>query len=212
VDVPSGKGPRIPATADTERRLEYEELQKASFDRDVGTFIVALEPIFKAAEAFPGIVTFELQFGLALIPLMPKTRNTNMISSTEWSEIFQPRNGTPTPTTKFVNRLTACGSEIDHIIDLRKSKAEGKSRMFEEEYSEYNICYEFHCRFNTDELLLIVIDEQGGFSIQNPKSPLGAVNIHSPHRVWDARAIIESATQYRPGFRPELDELAGQPR
>jgi hypothetical protein len=96
---------------------------------------VALKPIFKAAEAFPGIVTFELQFGLALIPLMPRTRNTSMISSTEWSEIFQPRNGTPKPTTKFVNRLTACGSEIDHIIDLRKPKAQGKSRIFEEEYA-----------------------------------------------------------------------------
>ncbi|KAL4765093.1 uncharacterized protein BDW70DRAFT_169479 [Aspergillus foveolatus] len=152
VDVPSGKGPKTPVAADTERRLDF------------GIFIVALKPIFKAAEAFPGIATFEIQFGLALIPLMPKTRNTNMISSTEWSEIFQPRNGTPTPTTKFVNRLTACGSEIDHIIDLRKSKAEGKSRMFEEEYSEYNICYEFHCRSNTEELLLI-----------NQKLSLGAV-------------------------------------
>ncbi|KAL4814133.1 hypothetical protein BDW67DRAFT_192363 [Aspergillus spinulosporus] len=211
VGVLSGKGPRIPATAGTEstdRRLQHEKLQKESFDRDVGSIIVALKPIFKAAEAFPGIVTFELQFGLALIPLMPKTRNTNMISSAEWSEIFQPRNGMPTPTTKFVNRLTACGSEIDHIIDLRKSKAEGKSRMFEEEYSEYNICYEFHCRLNTDELLLIIIDEQGGFSIQNPKSSLGAVNIHFPHRVWDARAIIESAIHYRPGSLPEQDELA----
>ncbi|KAL4752140.1 hypothetical protein BDW72DRAFT_212228 [Aspergillus terricola var. indicus] len=207
LDVPSGKGTRIPA-ADTQRRLGYEKLHKASCDRDIGSLFVALRPIFKAAEAFPGIVTFELQFGLALIPLMPKTRNTNMISSTEWSEIFQPRNGMPTPTTKFVNRLTACGSEIDHIIDLRKSKAEKKSRMFEEEYSEYNICYEFHCRPNTDELLLIVIDEQGGFSIQNPKSSLGAINIHFPHRVWDARANIESATRYRPGSRPELDELA----
>ncbi|KAL4744175.1 hypothetical protein BDV11DRAFT_165860 [Aspergillus similis] len=208
LDVPSGKGPKIPATADTERRLEYEKLQKASFDRDIGSLFVALEPIFKAAEAFPGFVTFELQFGLALIPLMPKTRNTNMIYSTEWSEVFQLRNGMPTPTTKFVNRLTACGSEIDHIIDLRNSKAGGKPRMFEKKYSEYNICYEFHCRPNTDELLLIIIDEEGGFSIQNPKSSLGAVNIHFPHRIWDARAVIESATQYRPGSRPGLDELA----
>jgi hypothetical protein len=28
VDIPSGKGPRIPATADTKSRLEYEELQR----------------------------------------------------------------------------------------------------------------------------------------------------------------------------------------
>ncbi|KAL3438731.1 hypothetical protein BDV09DRAFT_159534 [Aspergillus tetrazonus] len=110
------------------------------------------------------------------------------------------------PSSLTGSRL--CGSEIDYIIDLRKPKAQGKSRMFEEEYSEYDICYEFHCRSNTDELLLIVIDEQGGFSIQNPKSSLGAVNIHFPHRVWDARAVIESATQYRPGSRPEPDELA----
>ncbi|KAL5001654.1 hypothetical protein BDV10DRAFT_182220 [Aspergillus recurvatus] len=204
-DGTSGKGPM---TLTAERKQNSEKLQKASVDEDYEHLFVALKPILEAAETFPGVVTFELQFGLALIPRMPKTRNTSLISSTEWAEIFQPRNGMPAPTTKFVNRLTACGSEIDHIVDLRTSKAEGKSRMFEEEYSDYNIRYEFHCRSSTDELLLIVIDEQGGFSIQRPKSYLGAVNIHFPQRIWDARAIVESATRYRPGSRPDLEELA----
>ncbi|KAL4989805.1 hypothetical protein BDW68DRAFT_186135 [Aspergillus falconensis] len=205
LDASSGKDQNTPATG---RKRKSEKLQKASIDEDFRGLSVALKPVLEAAEAFPGIVTFELQFGVTLIPRMPKTRNTSLISSTEWSEIFQPRNGMPAPTTKFVNRLTACGSEIDHIVDLRKSKAEGKSRMFEEEYSEYNIRYEFHCRLSADELLLIVIDEQGGFSIQHPKSSLGAVNMHFPQSIWDARAIVESATQYRPSSRPDIEELA----
>ncbi|KAL6230405.1 hypothetical protein BDW75DRAFT_248736 [Aspergillus navahoensis] len=204
LNISSERGSMTPKT---EGKRKSEKKQNASVDEDFGRLFVALTPILKAAEAFPGIVTFELQFGLVLIPKMPKTRNTSLISSTEWSEIFQPRNGMPAPTTKFVNRLTACGSEIDHIVNLRTSKAEGKSRIFEEEYSEYNIRYEFHCRTSTDELLLIIIDEQGGFSIQHPKSSLGAVNIHFPQRIWDARTIVESAIQYRPGSRPDLEDL-----
>ncbi|KAL4977709.1 hypothetical protein BDW66DRAFT_149739 [Aspergillus desertorum] len=111
----------------------------ASVDEDFERVLVALKPIFEAAEAFPGVVTFELQSGLALIPLMPKTRHTNLISSTEWSDIFKPCDGMPAPTTKFINRLTACGSEIDHFVDLRTSEAEGKSPMYDEEYNDSNI-------------------------------------------------------------------------
>ncbi|KAL4902631.1 hypothetical protein BDW74DRAFT_158205 [Aspergillus multicolor] len=191
-----------------ENKVNTEKIRKQSINEDTERSLTALKPILEAAEALPGTVIFEIQFGLVLIPLMPRTRNADLMSPTEWSEIFRPKNGVSAPSTKFVNKLTACGSEIDHIVDLGTSKAEGKSQMFEQPYDEYNVRYEFHCRPSADELLIIVIDEQGGFSVEKPKEILGAVNLHCPKSVWDARAVIKAATQYQPISHADVEECA----
>ncbi|KAL4786645.1 hypothetical protein BJX76DRAFT_355002 [Aspergillus varians] len=204
----SGGNSRILSTAERDQKTKPQKKQGASVGEDIRRLFAELEPTLEAAEAFPGILTFEIQFGLVIIPLMPKTCNDNLISPTEWSKIFQPRSGMIAPTTKFISRLTACGSEVDHIVDLKTSKAEGKFRMFDQEYTEYKINYEFHCRTKANELLIIAIDEQGGYTIQNPKSVLGAVNMHFPRKIWDARAAIGCAAQYRPGSHPDLEEVA----
>ncbi|KAL4925480.1 uncharacterized protein BDV17DRAFT_183030 [Aspergillus undulatus] len=177
-------------------------------EEDVRQLFDVMKPTLGAAEAFPGILTFEMQFGLIVVPLLPRTCIDNLMSQAEWSKIFQSRTGAAAPTTKFVNRLTVCGSEIDHIVDLKTSKGQGKSRMFGQEYSEYGISYEFHCRTKADELLLIAFDEQGGYTIQTPKSVLGAVNLHSPGQIWDARAVVGSAALYQSGSHPEFEDVA----
>ncbi|KAL4872294.1 hypothetical protein BDV12DRAFT_153272 [Aspergillus spectabilis] len=171
-------------------------------------FFTSLKPTLAAAESFPGALSLEIQFGLILIPIMPKTCSDKLMSLSEWSKIFQPQSGIKAPSTKFVNRMSVCGAETDHIVDLKTSKAEGKSRMFAEAYDEYNISYEFHCRAKGGELLIIAMDEQGRHTIKKPSSVLGAVNLHCPKQIWDARAVISSAAEYRPGTDSELEEAA----
>ncbi|KAL4803005.1 hypothetical protein BDV18DRAFT_166522 [Aspergillus unguis] len=206
-DSSSQNVPRNPLFAGATPSEKLQK-QKAATDDDTGRLFAAIRPILEAAESFPGVLTLEIQFGLIVVPVLPKTLNLGLMSSNEWSKLLQPRTGATPPSTKFLNRLTTCGSEVDHVVDLKTSKADGKSRMFQETYAEYNVSYDFHCRTRKEEMFVISIDEQGRYTIQCPKSALGAVNMHFPSRIWDARALIEAARQYRPGSRPELEETA----
>ncbi|CEL08388.1 hypothetical protein ASPCAL11539 [Aspergillus calidoustus] len=208
VDKPKPNKPQI-----SEREQEKQRVQKqreeAQFHDDLGRFFAAIKPPLEAAESFPGTITFEIQIGLIFIPDLPKTVSRDkLISPGEWSSILQPQNGVMAPTTKFVNRVTVSGADVDHIIDLRRSKAEGRSRIFEQDYSEYNVSYEFHCTTKMGESLIVVLDEQGKYTVQKPNSMLGAVNIHFPRQIWDARAIIGSITEYRLGTNLEFEEAA----
>ncbi|KKK23914.1 hypothetical protein P175DRAFT_0469446 [Aspergillus ochraceoroseus IBT 24754] len=187
---------------------EIRQQNEASMNEYIKSFSEAIMPILEAAEAFPGTLTIEIQVGLILVPLLPKTCSEGSMSPSEWSRIFQPRNGLAAPTTKFCNRVTAFGSDIDRIVDIKTSRSGEKSRIFEQEYSEYHVSYEYHCRTKSDQLLLIVIDEQGKYSIQNPGAMLGAVNIHFPGQTWDARAVVSGSTEYRSGTNPEFEEAA----
>ncbi|KAL2818127.1 hypothetical protein BJX63DRAFT_85394 [Aspergillus granulosus] len=202
------KNPQKPQFSERGQEKQQAQKQKDTrFLEDIRRFFEAMKPTLEAAESFPGILTFEIQIGLVFIPSLPKTCNTDsLISPTEWSRILQPQNGVIAPTTKFFNRVTVCGSDVDHIIDLKRSKADGKSRIFEQEYTEYNVSYEFHCRTKPGDFLIVVIDEQGKYTIKNPNSMLGAVNLHFPKQIWDARAVVESTTRYHPGMNPELEE------
>lgn len=169
----------------------------------------ALQPALEAAEYFPGPLTFEIQLGLVLIPLLPKTYNNNsLISVSEWTRIFQPRNGIPPPTTNFINRLTTTGSDVDHIIDLKTSKAEDgkKHHLFEQDYTEYNVSYEFHCCTTANQPFMIAIDEQGKHAIRKPAATLGAVNLHFPRHIWDASVTLGGIIEHIPGSDPELEE------
>ncbi|KAL2834719.1 hypothetical protein BJY01DRAFT_80562 [Aspergillus pseudoustus] len=190
-----------------EKQRVQKQQKEARFREDIRRFFAAMKPALEAAESFPGNLTFEIQIGLVFIPSLPKTCNTdNLISPGEWSSILQPQNGVMAPTTKFFNRVTVSGSDVDHIIDLKRSRAEGKFRIFEQEYSGYNISYEFHCRTKTGDLLVVVLDEQGKYLIQNSASVLGAVNLHFPKHIWDARAVLESTTRYHPDMNPEFED------
>ncbi|KAL4957378.1 hypothetical protein BDW69DRAFT_180696 [Aspergillus filifer] len=205
---PSATGLKSAATAEPAPKRHPQQQQYACIDEGVKQVYEAIRPTLEAAEAFPGNLTFELQFGLVITPVLPKSSSDGLMSRAEWSKIFQPPTGAAAPTTKFINRLTVCGPELDHIVDLKTPKAQGKTRMFEQTPCERNVSYELHCRIRTDKLLIIVIDEQGGYTIQNPKSVLGAVNMHFPGQIWDARAMVGSALPYRSGSFPEFEEVA----
>lgn len=197
---PSVKGDSMaPATAETEQKA------KRNIGEDIERVFAAMKPMLEAAEAFPGILVLEVQLGLVLIPFVPKKCGDKLISLNEWSRIFQLQSGLTAPSTKFVNRLTACGAEIDRIVDLKPSKSVGRPRLFQQEYSEYDICYEFHCRTKANELLIIAVDEQGGYTIQTPKSIIGAVNMHFPRKIWDARAVLSVQNRHN---SPEVEEAA----
>ncbi|TQB75488.1 hypothetical protein MPDQ_002781 [Monascus purpureus] len=177
---------------------EQQRLQVGtSMDDYIKHLFEALKPILDAAEYFPGTLTLECQVGLILIPLLPKTyRENTLISTSEWNRIFQPRNGLPPPTTKFINRLTTSGADVDYIVDMKRSKAEGKARLFEQEYTDYSVVYEYHCRTNADQILIITIDETGKFSVRGSTKTLGAVNLHFPRQTWDASIVVSGVMEH----------------
>lgn len=193
-----------PRTVSPETKEEEQHLQQQQ--AEIKNVFEALRPALEAAEYFSGPLTLETQLGLVLIPLLPKTYNQGSITVDEWTRIFQPRNGLPAPTTKFINRLTTAGSDVDHIIDLKTSKAEGKRHMFEQDYTEYNVSYEFHCRTTADQPFIIAIDEQGKHSIRKPTKTLGAVNMHFPTQIWDASMVLSGVIEHVSGTDPELEE------
>ncbi|XHG03342.1 hypothetical protein AWENTII_006653 [Aspergillus wentii] len=196
------------ASAATKQPSKNPQQVKAEMHMNglIKSLFEALKPTLDAAEHFPGGLTLEVQMGLILIPLLPKTYSGGLLSLNEWTKIFQPRNGLPAPTTKFINRLTTSGTDVDHIVDLKTSKAEGKRRLFEQDYTEYSVFYEYHCRTNADQLFVITIDEQGRHSIKKPTTALGAVNLHFPGQTWDASFVVNGITDHVVGSDQELED------
>ncbi|PYI03873.1 hypothetical protein BO78DRAFT_451057 [Aspergillus sclerotiicarbonarius CBS 121057] len=181
---------------------------EGGMNEDIKELYEALKPTLEAAESFPGSVSLEVKIGLLLMPTIPQVCSERVISLNEWIKIFQPQNGLAAPTTKFIERLTTSGADVDHLVNLKASKTEGKRRLFEQEYEAYNVSYEYHCRTKTGQLLVIVIDEQGNHSVRQPISPLGGVNLHFPGQTWDAMVTINRVTEHLPGANPEFEEVA----
>lgn len=188
------------------RRAQLLKTETEAHRKCLKSVFEALGPALDAAEYFTGPLTLEIQLGLILIPLIPKTYDEGLISLEEWTKIFQPPNSLPAPTTKFINRLTTAGSDVDHIVDLKTSKADGKRHLFEQEYTEYNVSYEFHCRNTADKPFTIAVDEQGKHSIRKPATTLGAVNLHFPRQTWDASVVLGGVVEHIVGSDPELEE------
>lgn len=192
------------ANANAEASTEKDEQHLS-----VSAIFEALRPALEAAEYFSGPLSFEVQLGLVLIPLVPKTYNSNsLINVREWTRIFQPRNGIPPPTTKFTNRLTTAGSDVDHIVDLKTSKGPDakKHHLFEQDYTEYNVSYEFHCCTTANQPFTIAIDEQGKHALRKPTTTLGAVNLHFPRHIWDASVTLNGTVEHLPGSDPDLED------
>lgn len=187
------------------QRLQADEMRT---NEDIKHLYGALKQTLEAAEYFPGTLTLSLQFGLLLIPLLPKTFQDQLISLDEWKRIFQPQTGVTPPTTKFINRLTTSGSDVDHIVDLKTSKAEGKRRIFEQEDSEFCVYYEYHCRTKSDKPIIITVNDQGKHTLRHPASALGGANLHFPGQTWDAHLGVSGDFLYRDGSDPEFEEAA----
>ncbi|GKZ73739.1 hypothetical protein AnigIFM50267_010676 [Aspergillus niger] len=195
-----GSGPikeRIATLVSQEQEEQQIEVDR-NLDEDIKRLYESLKPTLEAAETFPGAITLEVQIGLLLIPLLPKSCCEQVITFSDWEKIFKPRTGLAAPTTKFMNRLTTSGADIDHLVDLRTSKAQGKRRLFEQEYDEYNVSYEFHCRTKAGQSLVLVIDEQGGHCLRKPPLSLGGVNLHIPLQIWDANISVNCVTDHGP--------------
>lgn len=191
----SGKGAKGVKKPEAEVRME--ESIKRLFE--------ALQPILDAAQYFPGALTLEMQIGLILTPLLPKTYKGGPISLAEWNKIYQPKNSLSTPSTQFIKRLTSSGADVDYIVDLKASKGNGKRRLFEQEYADYGVVYEYHCRTKNDKLIVVVIDETGNVTVRKSTPVLGAVNLHFPKQTWDASAVVSGVIEQVPGSDKELD-------
>ncbi|RMJ26549.1 hypothetical protein PHISP_02596 [Aspergillus sp. HF37] len=175
-------------------------------NHNIKTLFKALKPNLDAAEYFQGALSLEVQIGLVLVPLRPRTYHGGMISLDEWTNIFRSKQGLLAPTTKFVNRVTTAGSDVDYIVDLQTSKPDLKRRLFEQEYTEYSVSYEYHCRTKADHEFVIAISDRGKHTIRQPTAQLGAVNLHMPKQIWDGRVVVSGTSEHVPGSDPELEE------
>lgn len=185
---------------------EPKASENASMDQTTLAFFEALKPSLEFAEYFQGAVHLEIQIGLILIPHLPRTFKGGIITLDEWAKIFKPQTGVRVPGTAFINAVTTSAIDIDYILDLHTSKHDGSMvRLFEEEYTDYRVVYEIRCRTKTDQIITIVIDETGNFSIKLPATQVGKVNIHFPGSIWDACAVVSGVNQFVPGSDPELD-------
>jgi hypothetical protein len=171
----------------------------------VKSLFAALKPTLDAARSFPGALSLEIQIGLVLLPLMPKTYDGGMISLEEWNKIFQSRNRILAPSTMFIKRLTSSGADINYILDLKTQNGSQMDRLFESEYSEYGVVYEYHCRTRNDQLILIIIDETGNVVVKKRVAVLGAVNVHFPNQIWDASVILRGSIEQQRGANSKLD-------
>ncbi|KAE8417547.1 hypothetical protein BDV36DRAFT_175612 [Aspergillus pseudocaelatus] len=209
--APSGimeaKGTSARHTTQENVQHAQKEQGELSMNESIKQLFEILKPTLEAAEYFPGTLTLEAQIGLALIPVLPKTYKEGLVSLREWTEIMQPRTGVSAPTTKFIDRLTTSGSDVDHIVDLKTSQ-DGKRRFFEHEDSEYSVFYEFHCRSKTDQPIIVEVDERGKYSVKKQTEALGAVNIHFPGSIWDARMIVHGNVAYPIHGYQEFEDAA----
>ncbi|KAB8219165.1 hypothetical protein BDV33DRAFT_204666 [Aspergillus novoparasiticus] len=181
-------------TAQENVRHAQKRQAELSMDESIKQLFEILKPTLEAAEYFPGSLNLEVQMGLALIPVLPKTYKEGLASLREWTEIMQPQTGVSAPTTKFIDRLTTSGSDVDYIVNL--TSQDGKRRFFEHEDNEYSVIYEFHCLYKANQPIIVEVDERGKYSIKKPTEALGAVNIHFPGSVWDARMIVRGNVAY----------------
>ncbi|KAE8346927.1 hypothetical protein BDV24DRAFT_157927 [Aspergillus arachidicola] len=188
------KGTSSRHTAQENVRHAQKRQAELSMDESIKQLFEILKPTLEAAEYFPGSLNLEVQMGLALIPVLPKTYKEGLASLREWTEIMQPQTGVSAPTTKFIDRLTTSGSDVDYIVNL--TSQDGKRRFFEHEDNEYSVIYEFHCLYKTNQPIIVEVDERGKYSIKKPTEALGAVNIHFPGSVWDARMIVRGNVAY----------------
>lgn len=164
-----------------------------------------LKPGLDVAEYFQGSVNLEVQIGIVLIPRLPQSLEGSKITMNEWNKIFQPTTGVRAPTTKFVNRVTSYGSEVDHIVDLKIPRNGSVVRLFEQEYSESHVSYEYHCRTRTKQFFTIIINEDGEYTIEMPPTEIGAVNLHFPKHIWDACVKVNGTNEYASGANPALE-------
>ncbi|RAL09796.1 uncharacterized protein BO97DRAFT_310485, partial [Aspergillus homomorphus CBS 101889] len=183
-------------------------VEDAAFKKQVKNLHDAIIPILDSAACFPGAMNIEMQLGLVLIPLLPMTYSQESMTLDGWTKLFRPPRGLFAPTTKFVTRLTTSGADIDHIVDIRTSKADGKRRLFEQDYTDYGVSYEYHFRTRSNKVYMVAIDENGSHSIREPGKALGGVNFHFPGHTWDARMSVSKATGFACDTNSDIEQIA----
>ncbi|KAL1965815.1 hypothetical protein VTN77DRAFT_5136 [Rasamsonia byssochlamydoides] len=190
---------------DEEASQQIQKVEQAKFEEKIRELFATLKPALDAAQSFPGPVTLEMQVGLILLPSMPKAYKGDIISSEEWNKIFQPGNNVRAPSARFIRRVTSSGADADYILDLKASKRNGGGRLFDEEFSDYGVVYEYHCQTKDGRAIVVIIDEAGNVRIRESNAVLGAVHIHFPLHTWDASAILRGTMEYVRGVDSKLD-------
>ncbi|KAL4890611.1 hypothetical protein BDV59DRAFT_92189 [Aspergillus ambiguus] len=176
---------------------------------DINQFFETIGPVLEVAELFPGILSLEFQVGLLMTPVIPKTHRDKYreyIPLDVWNKIFRPRGGAPAPTTKFLKRMTAIGSDADHIVNLKTSREHGNRHLFEQSYSDYSVTYEFHCLTKAYKPFVVVVEEDGKHFIEKPLTTMGAVNLHFPGHIWDARVALNGSIESAVDMAPDVEE------
>ncbi|OJJ98230.1 hypothetical protein ASPACDRAFT_122002 [Aspergillus aculeatus ATCC 16872] len=205
---PGGPEPAASVTVQALVVPKPDPVKDEGIQRQVKNIYDAIIPILDLAVCFPGAKNVEMQFGLILVPLLPKSYRQENLTADAWTKLFRPQSGLSAPTTKFIKRLTTSGADIDHIVDIRTSKADGKLRLFEQDYADYSVSYEFHFRTRSNQLYMVVIDENGRYSVREPGKKLGGVTFHFPANTWDANMSVNQVTGFVGDSNPDIEQIA----
>ncbi|PYH81680.1 hypothetical protein BO82DRAFT_392170 [Aspergillus uvarum CBS 121591] len=208
VSSPEGQEPAASFTVQATVVPKPAPVKDESLQQQVKSLYDAIISILDSAACFPGAINIEMQFGLILVPLLPKSYREKTMTADAWTKLFRPQSGLSAPTTKFIKRLTTSGADIDHIVDIRTSKADGKLRLFEQDYTDYGVSYEFHLRTRSNQVYMVVIDENGGYSVRKPGKKLGGVNFHFPASTWDANMSVNQVRGFVGDSNPDIEQIA----
>ncbi|KAJ5781145.1 hypothetical protein N7457_006305 [Penicillium paradoxum] len=161
-----------------------------------------LRPVLDAARSFPGTLSLEIQFGLMFIPSLPYSTRTREMSYREVQQIFSPDHALPPPSVSMFERITAAAVDIDYLIDLKVNQR----RLFESDYSDRGIKYEFWCVDDSNNSFVISVSEHGHALVHYPEVSLGTVHLSFPSQIWDAAARVRGFLEHTTGIDLELDE------
>ena len=110
----------------------------------------------------------------------------------EWSSVLPTLHGTGSASSKFSSKMTRSWEDARFLLDLNHPT---KERMFQANHQPMKTYYEIDCLdTRTGSELIIEFSADKTVLMRVPQSIVGAINIHFPRRVWDAKLLV-STTQ-----------------
>lgn len=185
----------------TEPATKSSQKKKPIPDASVNLFSF-LRPSLDAARSFPGKLSLEIQFGLMFLPSLPLSIRAKEMNYREVHRLFFPPNDLKSPPVSMFERMTTNPADIDYLIDLKVNQ----SRLFESNYSDRGIKYEFWCTNDLKSDVIVSVNEHGHALIHYPEVSLGTVHFNFPSQVWDAAASVRGIIKHTTGADPEFDQ------
>jgi len=157
--------------------------------------VTQLTPLFEAGRAFSGRLKFEMQLGQATVANNPQFEM--LFDVKRWNMIFEPPKGQSPFPTNFTNMITSNGADVDRALSARVDNS-GSMLWNKSGPGPSSVTYEFHCQSKSNEEFWLDVDQSGTYRLRKAVATVGMINVHYPGQVWDACAVLEGVTNWKP--------------